>query len=90
MIDETGYTHKKGKGAGKYNGMNKSSDWVGKRIKATRAIQNTGGRGVTAGMIGTVDSAHRGLYVTFDLCKHCGSVLHIRCLEYSAIELATE
>jgi hypothetical protein len=82
------YTHAKGKGAGKYNGMAKAGDWEGKRIRATRQIRNGGGQGVTPGMKGEVRSAHRQLNVTFDVCEHCGTVMHVSRLNYFDIELA--
>ena len=84
------YTHKKGKGAGKYNGMERAGDWEGKNICAARQIRNGGGQGVMPGMKGKVTSAHRGLNVTFDICDHCGTVMHVSKLNYSDIELMEE
>lgn len=84
------YTHEKGKGAGKYNGMKRAGDWVDKSIRATRQIRNGGGQGVMPGMKGKVTSSHRGPNVTFDVCGHCGTVMHVRRLHYSDIELVEE
>lgn len=84
------YTHEKGKGAGKYNGMKRAGDWEDKSIRATHQIQNIGGQGVMPGMTGKVTSAHRGLNVTFDVCEHCGTVMHVSRLNYSDIELVEE
>ena len=81
------YTHEKGKGTGKYNGMKKAGDWVDKSIRAARQIRNNGGQGVMPGMTGTVTSAHRGLNVTFDVCSHCRTVMHVSRLSYSDVEL---
>ncbi len=82
------YTSAKGKGAGKYNGMQKATDWEGKRVRAVRAIHNGAGYGVTPGMLGTVERAYAGLNITFDVCTHCGTVTHINKVGYFDIELA--
>ena len=82
------YTHPKGKGAGKYNGMKKAGDWEGKTVRATRQVRNNGGNGVMPGTIGKVESVYAGLRVTFNKCKHCGSVLHVSNLDYHSVELA--
>jgi hypothetical protein len=84
---ETKYTHPKGKGAGKYNGMKLASDWSGARIQASRQIRTNGGECVTVGMMGTVTGTHNKLNIAFDVCQHCGTVTHVRQIEYSAIEL---
>lgn len=83
------YTHPKGKGAGKYNGMKRASDWAGQRIRAACDIANQGGQAVKAGTTGRVSHANHGLSVVFDGCQHCGTVLNVRQLEYSAVELDT-
>ena len=75
------YTHEKGKGAGKYNGMKRSGDWVGKKIVSARKIQNNGGTGVMAMTLGVVNSAHNGINATFVMCPHCGTVLHVTKLD---------
>ncbi len=81
------YTHSKGKGHGKYNGMARANDWVGRRVKSTRQIRNNGGDGVMEGTEGTVTGLSRGVAVTFDMCEHCGTVLSVTRLSYTDIEL---
>ena len=82
-----GYTHPKGKGFGKYNGMAKAGDWENKRIRACRKINNCVGQGVNPGMRGTVSGVYAGLSVTFDVCGHCGTVMYVAKLAYSSVEL---
>lgn len=82
------YTHAKGKGAGKYNGMQKAADWNGKRVKAVRPVRNGGGQGATPGMLGTVRGVYAGLDITFDVCTHCGTVTYIGKVDYFDVELA--
>ena len=84
------YTHVKGKGAGKYNGMQRAGDWVGKRVRATHQLRNGGGQGVMPGMTGEVNGARGGLNVTFDVCDHCGTVMHVRNLNDSDVVLTEE
>lgn len=81
------YSHPKGKGSGQYNGMQKAGDWVGKRIIAACQLRNGGGQGVAPGMQGIVTGTYRGLSVTFDVCKHCGTVMHVSKLHYTDVEL---
>jgi hypothetical protein len=82
------YTHSKGKGAGKYNGMQKAADWDGKRVKAVRQVINGGGYGAAPGTLGTVRGIYAGLDITFDVCTHCGTVTHIGKVGYFDVELA--
>lgn len=84
------YTHPKGKGAGHYNGMLKASDWEDKSVLSTRIITNEVGDAVPQNTKGFVKHAHAGLTVTFEGCPHCGTVLHVNRLEYSAVELIEE
>jgi hypothetical protein len=84
------YTLPRGKGTGKYNGMKRAADWVGLRVQATRDIENNRGDAVMTGMQGKVTSAFKGLSVTFDVCKHCGTKTHVVKLEYTAVELVEE
>lgn len=84
---EGAYTHPKGKGAGKFNGMAKAGDWENKRVYALRPIRNRGGKAVTPGMAGTVTGAYAGLNVTFDICEHCGTKTHISRVNYDAVGL---
>ena len=88
MAEQAGYSHPGGKGAGKYNGMKKASDWKGCRVKAVRDIRNRGGDAVKAGAVGEVSNAYSGLRVTFEKCVHCGTVLHVTHLSYTDVELA--
>lgn len=84
------YTHKKGEGEGKYNGMARAGDWEGKRVVARRTIRNGAGKTVRHGMRGVVTSAHRGLHVTFDVCHHCGTVMHVTGLNYFDVRLSQD
>lgn len=52
-------------------------EWEGRRVEARRAIQNRGGDAVKAGARGTIESAHRGVRVSFDVCEHCGTQLYV-------------
>ncbi|GAB0154702.1 hypothetical protein [Marinobacterium sp. BA1] len=81
------YTHAKGKGHGKYNGMKRAADWVGHQVKATRQIETNGGNAVSSGMQGEVTGAFSGLNVTFDVCNCCGTKTHVTKLDYEAVEL---
>ena len=81
------YTHPKGKGSGKYNGMALASDWKGMRVRATHDFRNGAGQGVTPGMEGVVTGVYAGLDVTFDVCKHCGTVTYVSKVSYSLVEL---
>lgn len=81
------YTHPKGKGAGKYNGMLLASDWEGQRVRASRFIRNNAGQSVTPGMTGVVQKASKGLTITFDACNHCGTVLHVSYVNYMDVEV---
>ena len=83
-----GYTHSKGKGAGKYNGMKFADDWKGKRVKAVRQINNGAGEGVSPGTLGTVNHVYAGLSITFDVCTHCGTIARVTNVEYFDVELA--
>lgn len=84
------YTHKKGKGAGNYNGMAKAADWEGRRVKAVRQINNGAGQGASRGTLGTVETVYAGLNIRFDVCTHCGTVTHIKKVGYFDVELVEE
>jgi len=72
----------------KYNGMKHAADWLGKRVRAVRTLRNCGGQGVTPGMLGTVRGVYAGLDITFDVCKHCGTVIYVARVGYHDVELA--
>ena len=84
------YTHPKGKGAGKYNGMALAADWDRKRVRAVRPIRNGAGDSVQPGTEGVVTGAYNGLSITFDVCKHCGTVCRIAKTSYSDVELVED
>ncbi len=84
------YTHKKGKGAGSYNGMANAADWKGQRVRAVRQINNGCGQGASKGTLGTVKHVYAGLNILFDVCTHCGTVTHINRVGYFDVELAEE
>lgn len=71
----------------KYNGMQKAAEWEGKRVKAVHQLRNGGGQGVTPGMLGTVKGVYAGLNITFDVCSHCGTVMHVSRVGYHDVEL---
>lgn len=74
----------------KYGCFKKASDWVGQRVVAVRGIQTREGKAVTPGMRGTVKSAFGGLNIGFDVCQHCGTVMHIKNADYHSVMVANE
>jgi hypothetical protein len=71
----------------KYNGFQKASEWLGKRVYAVRQINNSGGYGVSRGMCGTVKDVYAGLSISFDVCRHCGTVTHVSRVGYHDVAL---
>lgn len=74
----------------KYNGFKKASEWIGKRVVAVRHIETRGGKAVTPGMRGTVMGAFGGLDIKFDVCRHCGTGMHIKNADYHSVMVVNE
>ena len=66
----------------KYNGFKKASEWEGRRVESVRCFRNGAGQGVKPGMRGIVTGVYSGLDITFDVCHHCGTVMHVSRVSY--------
>ena len=59
----------------------------GRRVRARVQLINRGGDSVMAGTLGVITDKYQSLRITFDKCKHCGTVLHIKGVRPEEIEL---
>lgn len=74
--------------AGKYNGMKRARDWVGKDVMLAREIE-TGAARHPAGLRGRIVSqSARGLDFEREPCACCGVRCRITRLGYFDVELA--
>jgi len=62
------------------------ADWKGMRVRARREISNRGGQVVQPGTLGTLVGAHGGVSVSFNVCEHCGTRMHVRGMDPRDLE----
>ena len=69
----------------KYGEMKKAGDWVGKKVRLKRDLQNKVAK-FPKGSICTVNYAYAGLDLTGPKCSKCGVSIFIRKVPYGAVE----
>lgn len=66
--------------------LRRKRDWEGAVVKALGDIGNRGGESVRAGWIGRVTRNYKGLSITFDICKVCGTRTYVSGVCESEVE----